>query len=75
MPNDDEATRMSRCSEEQIIGVLREVDSGLGLGEVCRKHEICDQTYYRWQTWLERSPAEPDGRSVGRNGKRFPVRP
>ena len=41
--------RTSRFSEEQIIGVLKEADSGLAVGEVCRKHGICDQTYYRWK--------------------------
>lgn len=34
-----------RFSEEQIIGVLKEVESGLAVGEVCREHGICDQTY------------------------------
>ena len=41
--------RKSRFSEEQIIGVLKEVESGVAVGEVCRKHGICDQTYYRWK--------------------------
>jgi len=41
--------RKSRFSGEQIIGVLKEVESGLAVGEVCRKHGICDQTYYRWK--------------------------
>jgi putative transposase len=41
--------KKSRFSEEQIIGVLKEVEAGLAVGEVCRKHGICDQTYYRWK--------------------------
>jgi putative transposase len=41
--------KKSRFSEEQIIGVLKEVKSGLAVGQVCRKHGISDQTYYRWK--------------------------
>jgi putative transposase len=41
--------KKSRFSEEQIIGVLKEGEAGLAVGEGCRKHEICDQTYYRWK--------------------------
>ena len=41
--------RKSRFSEEQIIGVMKEMESGLAVGEVCRKHGMCDQTYYRWK--------------------------
>ena len=46
--------RKSRFSEEQIIGVLKEVESGLAVGEVCRKHGISDQTYYRWRARIRR---------------------
>ena len=41
--------RQSRFTEEQIIGVLKEVEAGMKAAEVCRKHGICDQTYYRWK--------------------------
>ena len=41
--------RASRFSEEQIIGVLKEGEAGVTVKEICRKHGICDQTYYRWK--------------------------
>jgi len=41
--------RKSRFSEEQIIGVLREQESGASTAEVCRRHGISEQTFYRWK--------------------------
>jgi len=38
-----------RYSEEQIIAVLKEAESGLKTGEICRKHGISDATYYKWK--------------------------
>jgi len=35
-----------RYSEEQIIGFLREVDSSVGLKEVCRKNGFSEASYY-----------------------------
>ena len=41
--------RTSRFTEEQIIGVLKEGETGVAVKELCRKHGVCDQTYYRWK--------------------------
>ena len=38
-----------RFTEEQIIAVLREVDAGAKVMEVCRKYGMSDATYYNWK--------------------------
>lgn len=40
-----------RFSEEQIIGILREGEAdGVVLRDVCRKHNITEQTFFRWRS-------------------------
>ncbi|GAC1568996.1 MAG: hypothetical protein NVS3B3_22910 [Aquirhabdus sp.] len=38
-----------RFTEEQIIGVLKEAESGAKVADVCRKYGIADATYYNWK--------------------------
>ena len=38
-----------RFREEQIIGILQEVEAGATIREVCRRHGIAETTYYRWR--------------------------
>ncbi len=42
--------RRSRFSETQIVGILKEADSGVAVKDVCRKHGISDATYYQWKS-------------------------
>jgi putative transposase len=41
--------RKSRFSEEQIIAVLKRVEQGQRVGDVCGELGISDVTYYRWK--------------------------
>jgi putative transposase len=42
--------RKSRYSEEKIIRVLQQVESGQKVKDVIREHGISEQTYYRWKS-------------------------
>jgi len=39
--------KRKRFSEEQIIGILKESEAGLGLKKLTRKHGISERTFYR----------------------------
>ena len=41
--------KRSRFSEEQVIGILKEHDAGLGVAELCRKHGMSSATFYSWK--------------------------
>jgi len=38
-----------RYSEELIIKILKEKESGVMVKDLCRKYGFCEQTYYTWQ--------------------------
>ena len=42
--------KRTRFTETQIVAVLKEVDSGMPVKDVCRKHGISDATYYNWKS-------------------------
>jgi putative transposase len=42
--------RRSRYSDEQIIGILKQHQAGVGAKELCRKHGISDATFYKWRS-------------------------
>jgi len=42
--------RKSRFNETQIMGVLKAVEAGRTVREVCREHSIAEATYYQWKS-------------------------
>ena len=39
-----------RFSEEQIIGILNQQESGVKTADVCREHNISQNTFYAWKS-------------------------
>ncbi len=39
----------SRFKDEQIIGILKEQESGMRTADVCRKHAISEATFYKYK--------------------------
>src|SRR5688500_18547423 len=42
--------RKSKFSEHQIIAILKAVEAGRTVRDVCREHEISEATYYQWRS-------------------------
>jgi putative transposase len=42
--------KRSRFSEHQIIAILKAVETGRTVKDVCREHEVSEATYYQWKS-------------------------
>lgn len=41
--------KRKRFSEEQIIAILKEHETGVPVAELCRKHGVSDASIYKWK--------------------------
>lgn len=41
--------RKSRFSETQIVSILKESEAGANTKELCRKHGVSPNTFYKWK--------------------------
>ena len=41
--------KRKRFTEEQIIGILKTGEAAGNIREVCREHNVTEQTFYRWR--------------------------
>ena len=39
-----------RYTEEQIVRILKELEKGKPVAELCREHGVSEQSVYRWRT-------------------------
>lgn len=50
MTNGGMKMKRSKYSETQIVRILKEVEGGRMVKEVCREYGISDATYYNWKS-------------------------
>ena len=41
--------KRSRFTEEQIIGILKEHETGIAVADLCRKHGVSNASIYKWK--------------------------
>lgn len=41
--------KRSKFSETQVLGILKAVENGRTVAEVCREHSISESTYFNWK--------------------------
>jgi len=39
-----------RFTEEQILSILKDHETGLKAKDICRQHGVSEQTFYRWKS-------------------------
>ena len=42
--------KITRFSEAQIMGILKQADSGLPVAELCREHGMSPASFYKWRS-------------------------
>ena len=42
--------KQKRYSENQIVKILKESESGISVSDVCRKYGISNSTFYMWRS-------------------------
>ena len=40
--------KISRFSEAQIMGILKQADGGVPVAELCREHGMSSASFYKW---------------------------
>ncbi len=44
--------KKSRCSDSQIIGILKQAEAGTPVPELCREHGMSSASFYKWPSNL-----------------------
>ena len=42
--------KMTRCSDPQILAILRQGEGGVPVSELCREHAMSNASFYKWRS-------------------------
>ena len=42
--------KKARYSDAQIMGILRQAESGVAVSELCREHGMSSASFYKWRS-------------------------
>ena len=42
--------KISRFTEAQIMGILKQADNGVPVAELCREHGMSSASFYKWRS-------------------------
>ena len=42
--------KRSKCSDTQIISILKQSEVGIAVPDICREHGISSATFYKWRS-------------------------
>ena len=51
--------KMTRCSEPQILAILRQVEGGMPVAELRRTHGMSNASFYKWRARYGGMDVEP----------------
>jgi putative transposase len=56
--------KRNRFTDEQIIGILKEHETGTPVSELCRKHGVSDASIYKWKAKFGGMEGEADKQMI-----------
>jgi transposase-like protein len=68
----DQSMKRRRFSEEQIIGILKEHETGVSVADLCHKHGVSDASIYKWRAIEHAAEAAVRRRHAGQRGLKGP---
>ena len=65
--------KTARFSDAQIMGILRQAESGVPVSELCREHGMSSASFYKWRSKYRRDGCVDGVGDEGHGGREPPL--